>query len=49
MARSRRDAPNVDGMVFIDEESVKGSLITGDLLKVRVTGASEYDLYGEIV
>ena len=49
VARSRRDAPNVDGMVFIDEESVKGSLITGDLLKVRVTGASEYDLYGEIV
>ncbi|MCR4590496.1 MAG: 30S ribosomal protein S12 methylthiotransferase RimO [Lachnospiraceae bacterium] len=49
VARSYRDAPNVDGMVFIDEEGVKGELMTGDFVRVRITGASEYDLYGAII
>ncbi len=40
------DCPNVDGNIFIttDEE-----LITGDFVKVKVTGAAEYDLIGEII
>jgi len=46
IGRTYRDAPNVDGYIFIqtDEE-----LMTGDIVKVKVTGAYEYDLIGEIV
>lgn len=46
VGRTYRDAPNVDGYIFIhtDEE-----LMTGDIVTVRVTGAYEYDLIGEIV
>ena len=46
IGRTYRDAPNVDGYIFIhtDEE-----LMTGDIVKVEVTGAYEYDLIGEIV
>lgn len=45
VARTYRDAPNVDGYLFIqtDEE-----LMSGDFVKVKVTGAEEYDLIGEI-
>ena len=49
VARSYRDAPNVDGMVFIDEESAGPGLLTGDFVRVKVTGASEYDLFGEVI
>lgn len=46
IARTYRDAPSVDGYVFIqtDEE-----LVTGDFVKVRITGAFEYDLIGEVI
>lgn len=46
IGRTYRDAPNVDGYIFIstDEE-----LMTGDIVKVKVTGACEYDLTGEII
>ena len=42
--RTYMDAPDVDGYIFIsaDEE-----LMSGDLVQVRVTGASGYDLIGE--
>lgn len=45
VGRTYRDAPEVDGYIFIhtDEE-----LMTGDIVKVRVTGAYEYDLLGEL-
>lgn len=45
VGRTYRDAPEVDGYIFIhtDEE-----LITGDIVKARVTGAYEYDLLGEL-
>ena len=49
VARSYRDAPNVDGMVFIDEESAGAYLMTGDFVRVKITGSSEYDLYGEVI
>ncbi len=48
VARGHRDAPNVDGMVFIDEEGAGPFLMTGDFVRVKITGSSEYDLYGEI-
>ena len=47
IARTYRDAPDVDGYVFIETDWT--SLMSGDMLKVRITGAHEYDLIGEIV
>ena len=46
VGRTYRDAPNVDGYIFINTDE---ELMTGDIVKVRVTGAYEYDLIGEIV
>jgi ribosomal protein S12 methylthiotransferase len=46
IGRTYRDAPNVDGYIFINTEE---ELVTGDIVKVRVTGAYEYDLLGEII
>ncbi len=45
VARTYRDAPNVDGFLFINTSA---TLMTGDLVKVQVVGSSEYDLIGEI-
>ena len=45
VARTYKDAPDVDGYLFI--QTVR-ELMSGDFVKVRVTGAEEYDLIGEI-
>jgi ribosomal protein S12 methylthiotransferase len=45
IARSYKDAPNVDGYVFIQTDR---ELMTGDFVKVKITGSHEYDLIGEI-
>lgn len=45
VARTYKDAPNVDGFLFIHTER---ELMTGDFVKVRITGANEYDLIGEL-
>lgn len=45
VARTYRDAPNVDGYLFVNTTA---SLVTGDFVKVMVTDANEYDLIGEI-
>ena len=45
VARTYRDAPGVDGFLFVNTGR---ELITGDFVKVRVTGAHEYDLIGEL-
>ncbi len=42
LARSYRDAPEVDGLVIIP-----GALPVGEIAPVRITGAMEYDLMGE--
>lgn len=44
VARTYRDAPDVDGLVFIKYEREH---MTGDLVDIIVTGAHEYDLNGE--
>jgi ribosomal protein S12 methylthiotransferase len=41
IGRSYRDAPEIDGMVFIE-----GNAQIGDIVPVRVTGALAYDLTG---
>lgn len=46
VGRTYRDAPNVDGYIFIQTDK---TLVTGDIVKVRVTGAYEYDLIGEML
>ena len=46
VGRTYRDAPDVDGYIFINTDE---ELMTGDIAKVRVTGAYEYDLIGELV
>ena len=45
VGRTYRDAPGVDGYLFVH---TGGSLMTGDLVQIQVTGSNEYDLIGEI-
>lgn len=45
VARTYRDAPGVDGYLFIHTTA---GLMTGDFVKVQVTDYNEYDLIGEI-
>lgn len=45
IGRSYMDAPNVDGYVFVNTME---ELLSGDFVKVKITGALEYDLIGEI-
>lgn len=46
IGRTYRDAPNVDGYIFINTDE---ELMTGDIVKAKVIGAYEYDLIGELV
>lgn len=46
VARTYRDAPDVDGYLFVQTDE---QLLTGDIARVRVTGALEYDLIGELL
>ncbi len=41
--RSWRDAPEVDGMVCVEDG---GSLVPGSMVEVEITDAEEYDLFG---
>ena len=45
VARTYKDAPNVDGFVFIQTSE---ELMTGDFVRAKITGSYEYDLIGEI-
>ena len=46
VGRTYRDAPNVDGLIFVETGE---ELMSGDFAKVRITGALEYDLIGGLV
>ena len=46
IGRTYGDAPKVDGYIFVQTGEL---LMTGDFAKVRVTGALEYDLIGELI
>ena len=46
VARSFRDAPDIDGLVFVYSDR---ELITGDMIDVRITDAKEYDLEGVMI
>ena len=45
-ARTEADAPDVDGYIFIHSDR---ELLTGDIVRVRVTSAEDYDLLGELL
>ncbi len=45
VARTYKDAPDVDGFLFVNTDR---ELMTGDFVKVRITGSYEYDLIGEL-
>lgn len=44
IGRSYRDAPDVDGYVFVETDKL---LMSGDFVEVQITGAYEYDLIGK--
>lgn len=45
VARTYMDAPGVDGYLFLNTDE---TLMSGDFARVRVTGAQDYDLIGEL-
>lgn len=45
VTRTYRDAPGVDGYLFV---RTSAELLSGDMVRVQVTGSNEYDLVGEI-
>lgn len=45
VGRSYKDAPNVDGYVFVHTD---WQLMSGTMVRVLITGATEYDMIGEI-
>jgi len=50
VGRSHRDAPDIDGNVFVKMTPRERRNITvGSMVKVKISGASEYDLSGKIV
>ena len=46
VGRTYKDAPGVDGLIFINTDE---ELMSGDFARVKVTGAVEYDLIGELL
>ena len=46
ITRTYMDAPEVDGYVFV---ATDWNLMSGDFLNVKITGADEYDLIGEVI
>lgn len=46
VGRTYKDAPNVDGLIFINTDR---EFMTGDFVKIKVTGSYEYDLIGEMI
>lgn len=45
VGRTYMDAPNVDGLIFVNSDE---PLMSGDFCRVKVTGALDYDLIGEL-
>lgn len=46
ICRTYMDAPDVDGYVFVETD---WQLMSGDFIKVKITGSDGYDLAGDIV
>lgn len=48
IGRSMADAPEIDGLVYINNKLQKNIQI-GDIVKAKISHADEYDLWGELV
>ena len=46
VGRTYKDAPGVDGLIFVNADE---ELMSGDFARVKVTGAMDYDLIGGLV
>ena len=46
VGRTYMDAPGVDGYIFVNTEL---ELMSGMFVRVKVTGAVDYDLIGELI
>jgi ribosomal protein S12 methylthiotransferase len=46
IARIASQAPEVDGVTYIERKKI---LKTGELVKIKITNADIYDLYGEVI
>lgn len=46
VGRTYMDAPGIDGLVFVQSGE---NFVSGDFVKVKVSGACEYDLIGEVI
>jgi len=46
IGRSFADAPEIDGAVFAENENNSSA---GDIVRLRINEADEYDLYGEVI
>jgi hypothetical protein len=46
IGRTYMDAPGIDGNIFINTFE---ELMSGDIVKIKITGSFEYDLIGEII
>ena len=44
VGRSKADAPEIDGLVYIEAD---GEFSAGDIIDVKINAADDYDLYGE--
>ncbi|NLJ88970.1 MAG: 30S ribosomal protein S12 methylthiotransferase RimO [Epulopiscium sp.] len=44
--RTYRDAPDIDGLVFV---KTKNEFLSGEFVQVKISQAQEYDLIGEII
>ena len=47
VGRSHADAPEIDGLVYIKHGNLQ--LQPGDMVKVKIESAAEYDLWGKII
>lgn len=47
ICRTKADAPEIDGNLFIEEPP--STLAPGDIVRVEVVDSSEYDLWGRVV
>lgn len=44
-ARTYKDAPNIDGLLFVESDR---ELLSGELVDVKITGSEQYDLIGKL-
>lgn len=47
-ARTFKDAPEIDGLIYLKTRNEDIDVVPGDIVSATVTSADNYDLYGEI-